>query len=179
MMRVMRLPVLIIAAALALVGCDFPDQHPKPTRKTTAPVSVETVTGTAPACVVSPRGQADRDCDPGVLNPDVTQATIGTTICVPNWTKDVRPSTSYTLRMRNVEMQLYYAPSTPVTAVRYDHLIPLELGGHPTDLDNLWPQPVDPAVAKNTHGGRLKDRVCRGELSLETAQREILDTWTH
>jgi hypothetical protein len=175
----MRFPLLIAVAALVLVGCNAPEQTPHRTRPTIGPLPVETITGIAPACVVSPRGQADRRCDPGVLNPDVTQNTISSTICVPNWTATVRPPTSYTLRMRNIEMQLYYPASTPVTAVRYDHLVPLELGGHPTDLDNLWPQPVGPDVDKNTHGGRLKDRVCRGEITLEIAQQEILDTWTH
>jgi hypothetical protein len=33
---------------------------------------------------------------PGATNPDVTQDTISTTICVPGWTKTVRPPISYT-----------------------------------------------------------------------------------
>jgi len=33
---------------------------------------------------------------PGALNPDVTQATIRSTICRRGWTKTVRPPTSFT-----------------------------------------------------------------------------------
>lgn len=150
--------------------------NPVPREKPPAAPPIElVVTG----CSVGPQGQADRDCDPGALNPDVTQATIGTTICVPGWTKTVRPPTSYTSPLRNVEMLLYYPPGTPTTAVRYDHLYPLELGGHPSDVANLWPQPVEASYRKNTHGGRLKDQVCGGAITLEAAQREILNTWTH
>ena len=33
---------------------------------------------------------------PGALNPEVTQATIGATICVRGWTQTVRPPQAYT-----------------------------------------------------------------------------------
>ena len=39
---------------------------------------------------------ADPVRTPGVLNPNVTQATIGSTICVPGWTRTVRPPVEYT-----------------------------------------------------------------------------------
>lgn len=38
----------------------------------------------------------DPQLTPGVTNPDVTQATIDKTICVPGWTKTIRPPASYT-----------------------------------------------------------------------------------
>ncbi|MEU4526156.1 hypothetical protein AB0F52_46480 [Amycolatopsis sp. NPDC024027] len=38
----------------------------------------------------------DPTCTPGATNPDVTQATIGSTICVSGWTATIRPSTTYT-----------------------------------------------------------------------------------
>jgi hypothetical protein len=40
---------------------------------------------------------------PGALNPEVTQETIGTTICVRGWTRKVRPPPAYThaLKVRN------------------------------------------------------------------------------
>src|ERR1035437_3182978 len=37
---------------------------------------------------------------PGALNPAVTQATIGMTICVSGWTTTVRPPTSYTTPLK-------------------------------------------------------------------------------
>src|SRR4051794_16847852 len=47
---------------------------------------------------------ADAQLTPGVLNPDVTQATIATTICVHGWTRTVRPPSSYTgdLKLRQM-----------------------------------------------------------------------------
>jgi hypothetical protein len=137
-----------------------------------------TVEATVRGCSVGPRGEADRDCDSGALNPAVTQDTIATTICVPGWTKTVRPPTSYTSPLRDAEMLLYHPPGTPTTAVRQDHLYPLELGGHPTDPANLWPQPVGPSYAKNTHGGRLKDQVCSGARTLASAQAELIEAWS-
>ena len=53
--------------------------------------------------IVSPHGSsskgpyhADAVRTPGVLNPDVTQANIDSTICVHGWTRTIRPPTSYT-----------------------------------------------------------------------------------
>lgn len=37
---------------------------------------------------------------PGVLNPDVMQATIGSTICTHGWTRTIRPPTEYTTRLK-------------------------------------------------------------------------------
>lgn len=165
-----------IAASLATLGCASPGTVPQRTRPTTKPTEV--VTGVMPACVVSPRGQADRRCDPGVRNPDVTQATIHQTICVPGWSDKVRPSSSYTSKLRDVEMLTYYPVGTPTTAVREDHLIAQSLGGHLTDEDNLWPQPVAASYEKDQHTKRLRLLVCSGGMALDAAQREILDTWT-
>src|SRR5579871_5396607 len=38
----------------------------------------------------------DPSCTPGALNPDVTQATIASTICKTGWTATVRPPLSVT-----------------------------------------------------------------------------------
>lgn len=166
---------------LTVVGCGTHDQ-PNRTRQTTAPTTATAATPVpvldVQGCVVGPLGQADRRCDPGVPNPDVTQANIEDTICRSGWTETVRPPTSYTSPLRDTEMLRYYPTGTPATAVRYDHLIPLELGGHPTDVDNLWPQPVDASYVKNAQGGRLKDRVCAGELQLAEAQATIVRDWS-
>jgi hypothetical protein len=51
-----------------------------------------------------------------------------------------------------------------------DHLISLELGGHPTDQRNLWPEPYPRASHVDAIENELNDKVCSGELSLEDAQ---------
>ena len=69
---------------------------------------------------------------PGSLNPDVTQATIGSTICVRGWTATVRPPTGYTNALKLEQMPEYGETGAP-SGYQEDHLISLELGGNPTD----------------------------------------------
>src|SRR2546429_8442896 len=84
--------------------------------------------------------QADFLRTPGVLNPDVTQETIGSTICVRGWTKTVRPPTSYTNELKLRQLR-EYGQTRPPSAYQEDHFVSLELGGDPTDPRNLWPEP--------------------------------------
>ena len=53
-----------------------------------------------------------------------------------------------------------------------DHLISLELGGHPTDPRNLWPEPYPRASEVDSIENELNAKVCARELSLEEAQRK-------
>ena len=109
---------------------------------------------------------------PGVLNPDVTQATIGRTICVRGWTRTIRPSSSYTSELKRRQMQEYGSTGTP-SDYQEDHLISLELGGHPTDPRNLWPEPRPQAEEVDQRENELNDRICAGSLSLADAQDRI------
>jgi hypothetical protein len=108
---------------------------------------------------------------PGVLNPDVTQETIGSTICVRGWTQKIRPPTSYTSRLKVEQMAAYGETGSP-SDYQEDHLISLELGGHPTDPRNLWPEPYPRASEVDRIENALNDRVCSGDLTLAEAQRQ-------
>jgi hypothetical protein len=112
---------------------------------------------------------ADPVRTPGVINPDVTQATIGSTICVRGWTRTVRPSTEYTnpLKVRQIRE---YGVRGPPSEFQEDHLISLELGGHPTDPRNLWPEPYPRASEVDRIENELNAQVCSGTLSLRDAQ---------
>jgi hypothetical protein len=112
---------------------------------------------------------ADPVRTPGVLNPDVTQQTIGATICVPGWTKSVRPSTDYTNALKVRQMRAYGLTGSP-SAFQEDHLISLELGGHPTDPRNLWPEPYPRAARVDLLENELNAMVCSGAMSLADAQ---------
>jgi hypothetical protein len=107
---------------------------------------------------------------PGVLNGDVTQATLAATICRPGWTRAVRPPVTYTSQLKLEQMREYGFGGSP-TAYQEDHLISLELGGHPTDRRNLWPEPIEQALADDAVENELHRRVCAGELTLAEAQR--------
>jgi hypothetical protein len=114
---------------------------------------------------------ADVTRTPGVLNPDVTQAHIETTICKHGWTKTIRPPTSYTNELKRRQMR-EYGVGGALDDYQEDHLISLELGGHPTDPRNLWPEPYPRASEVDSIENGLNARVCSGRLSLERAQLE-------
>jgi hypothetical protein len=112
---------------------------------------------------------ADPDRTPGVVNPDVRQATINQTICVHGWTKTIRPPTSYTNDLKRKQMR-EYGVGGDLSDYQEDHLISLELGGHPTDPRNLWPEPYPRASEVDSIENELNAKVCSGELTLEAAQ---------
>jgi hypothetical protein len=109
---------------------------------------------------------------PGVANPDVTQATIASTICRRGWTRTIRPPTSYTAQLEREQMKAYGRSGTP-SDYQEDHLISLELGGHPTDPRNLWPEPRPRAEEVDGLENELNDRICSGEISLAEGQKRI------
>ena len=109
---------------------------------------------------------------PGVVNPEVTQATIGKTICVHGWTRTIRPASSYTSELK-VEQMRAYGLRGSTARFQEDHLISLELGGHPTDPRNLWPESRPRADEVDGIENDLNRRICDGSLSLRDAQREI------
>jgi hypothetical protein len=113
---------------------------------------------------------ADPVRTPGVLNPDVTQATIATTICVQGWTRTVRPPTEYTNALKFRQMRAY-GETGPPSGFQEDHLISLELGGHPTDPRNLWPEPYPRAAQVDAIENELNAQVCGGSLTLAQAQQ--------
>jgi hypothetical protein len=125
----------------------------------------------------------DPTCQPGATNPDVTQSTIGSTICVSGWTKTVRPPTSYTTPLKVQQIAEYGYSDTNTADYEEDHLIPLELGGAPKDTRNLWPEPRNgasgtTASSKDSVENRLKSDVCAGRVTLSTARRAIAANWT-
>jgi hypothetical protein len=114
---------------------------------------------------------ADPVRTPGVLNPDVTQADIGRTVCLQGWTRTIRPPVSYTNELKERQMHEYGVGGSP-SDYQEDHLISLELGGHPTDPRNLWPEPIERARKVDETENELNGQVCSGELSLAEAQRK-------
>ena len=113
---------------------------------------------------------ADPVRTPGVLNPDVTQATIRSTICRHGWTRTIRPPVEYTDGLKRTQMRAY-GETGAVSAYQEDHLISLELGGNPTDPRNLWPEPYPRASEVDKIENELNSEVCSGELTLAEAQQ--------
>jgi hypothetical protein len=130
---------------------------------------------------ISMGGLPDGDCTPGGVNPEVTPATLGSTVCSSGYTERIRPPTSYT---RPLEVQLLAAYGAPPGAspadYELDHLISLELGGAPRDPANLWPEPYAGdanARQKDVVENYLRRKVCDGQMPLGEAQRLIATNW--
>ena len=138
----------------------------------------------ATTCSTSYSPLPDPSCTPGVLNPDVTQDTIDSTICVSGWTSTIRPSTSYTNQLKAQGIIDYGYSDTTMADYEEDHFVPLELGGSPTDPGNLWPEPrYDDgsgytASNKDSVENKLKTAVCNGTVTLADAQNALMTNWT-
>ena len=119
---------------------------------------------------------------PGVVNPQVTQVNIQTTICVSGYTATIRPPSSYatTLKKKQLETTYSFYHDSKLGDFEEDHLISLEIGGHPTDKRNLWPQHWsgrNGAHKKDILENRLHRMVCNGKISLEEAQTAVFVDW--
>jgi hypothetical protein len=148
MMKTTRVELVLVAAAVLLLAVVFLFPHGQG----------------------APRFPASMALTPGVINPDVTQATIGATICKSGWTRTIRPSTGYTNLLKAKQMRDYRERGAP-SSYQEDHLISLELGGHPTDPRNLWPEPYPRAAEVDQIENDLNAQVCSGTLTLDEAQR--------
>ena len=144
------------------------------------------VAGAATATATATCSQAylplpDPACTPGALNPDVTQSTIGSTICVSGWTATIRPSTSYTNKLKVQGIADYGYADTSLSDYEEDHFLPLELGGAPKDPKNLWPEPhsgSENSYSKDRVENAVKKAVCADQVTLDDAQNAMLTDWT-
>ena len=116
-----------------------------------------------------------------LLNHDVNQRTLSETVCFSGYTKAVRPSTTYTNR---IKMRLLSERGLDHEAEKgnyeLDHIIPLALGGHPRNLSNLALQlwdGHDGAKRKDRIEVKLQCLVCSGEVPLAVAQDAIWTDW--
>jgi hypothetical protein len=129
---------------------------------------------------VATKALPDRKCTPGVTYSVVTQATIGKTICKKGWTATVRPPESYTEPIKIAQIAQYHYADKRVSQYEEDHLIPLELGGSPRSVKNLWPEYDAGHIPnpKDAVENALKRGVCSHKFSLKAAQIAIAVNWT-
>lgn len=117
------------------------------------------------------------------LNPDVTQSTINSTICMKGWTASIRPPVSYTNPLKFQQMvDDAFASSlsdAQSKAGNYeeDHRVPLELGGAPSDSLNLSPEVHSESFIKDADENSFKASVCSGEKTLLEAQAQFVNKW--
>lgn len=115
----------------------------------------------------------------GDINPNVTQENIYSTVCVPNYSKSIRPKSSYTNKLKLKQMQQFNLSGLP-SDYEEDHFISLSLGGHPTSENNLWPQYElgnSGALKKDKLETFLHSQLCKNKISLKQAQLEVGKDW--
>jgi hypothetical protein len=160
-----------------------------PTSLAPQPPSVSSpVAGPSAAGCTLHGADPDPACTPGTLNPAVTDASIGSTICVPGYTTRVRPPDAESEHLKVLAARAY-GFTGPLSAVEGDHLVPLELGGNPEsgdDISNFWDEPHQltgpdggPAgsFVKDGYENWLHGEVCRGSMTLADARGRIVRGW--
>lgn len=168
--------MVVVLAVLLLAGCPRPGPQPGPSRSP----------GASPSVSASPAASGSPGVVPAyLLNPDVTQATIGSTICVTGWTATVRPPASYTSALKVQQLAASGAADQNPADYEEDHWIPLELGGNPGDPQlkpfgdprNLWPQLWPDARRKDLAENAGRAAVCSGKTSLAAARLAMFTDW--
>jgi hypothetical protein len=116
----------------------------------------------------------DPSCTPGAIDPAVTQANIGSTICRAGFTESVRPPEPQTEAFKWRVAEPAYGQHD--VSGELDHLVPLELGGD-NDASNLWVEAGPIPNAKDAVENALNRAVCDGQIMLRAAQQEIARNW--
>jgi hypothetical protein len=113
----------------------------------------------------------DTTCSPGAILP-----VTATQVCVSGYSKSVR---NVSTKTKNAVFAEYGITSHPTGAYEVDHLISLELGGS-NDIKNLFPEAAEPKPGfqeKDKVENYLHSQVCKGTISLATAQKQIATNW--
>jgi hypothetical protein len=204
---VLPVGVLLALGTVGAVGEGGPldfgggsDSEPETTTTTSPPVvtsSPEPPTTVQPAIPTpdSPHDEKNgyavvprHDVTPGAIDGDVTQGNIQRTICDDSWVDGRMPPPSYTTPTKTKQIAVYGYSTYAIENFELDHLVPVGLGGDPTALANLWPQPWESreaklvprgwgAETKNELEASLRQAVCSGRTSLQEAQTAIAGDW--
>jgi hypothetical protein len=171
----MRRLIFVMMAVIGLTACSVS------VTSTPSTTSTPTVTKTGVAinttCSRSYLPLPDPKCTPGGRNPSVTQSTIKQTICVTGWTKTVRPSVGYTNALKVQSIKDYGYANKSLSGYEEDHFVPLELGGAPSDVKNLWAEPGSTPNPKDNVENKLHQSVCSGRITLKAGQDAIIHDW--
>jgi len=125
----------------------------------------------------------DLSLTPGSTDPEVSGANIKESICKVThftWTEGHMPPRSFLQAIEREQLKVYGYQDSDINHYQMDHLIPLSLGGNPTDPKNIWPQVLITkwsARRKDYLEEVLHDKVCKGEVTLQDAQEQIRTNW--
>lgn len=102
-------------------------------------------------------------------------------IWVRGWTGTVGPPEGFACHLKRRQIWEYGYRDRRLGHYEEDHLIPLALGGAPTDPRNLWPEPRHPrdgwTANKDELEATLARMVCADELPLNVARKAAARNW--
>lgn len=184
---VLALIVLCLFAAAVIRLTGSPASAPT-LQRAMAAESNASVPASAPDAVATqdsppPHALPDRRFTPGAANPDVTQDNIVSTICVPGFTRSIRPPAQYTSHLKREQLddpERGYEDHN-MRDFEEDHDVPLEAGGNATDPRNLWPEPLHGpwnAHMKDRLENRIHELICAHAITLAEGQAAFLGNWT-
>jgi hypothetical protein len=118
----------------------------------------------------------DQRCTPGAVRVGISLSVI----CRYGYTRSIRAPESYTEPLKLRQMRAYGLLG-PARDYEEDHLVPLSIGGAPSDPANLWPQPRN-----GPNNAEQKDQLetwvariaCGHRLALARLQRDMAEDWT-
>jgi hypothetical protein len=131
---------------------------------------------------VASNGKPNPVLTPGTINPSISQDNIDETVCVPGYSSKIRPSSSYTNKLKKQQIIEYGYSEVDTKHYEEDHRVPLSVAGNPTDPHNLWPEPW----VGDKYSAKEKDKIetavhrllCSGKITLKQAQHVFLGDWT-
>lgn len=120
--------------------------------------------------------KANRALTPGAVDPAATKEIV----LAKGYAASRRPTLWQALKLKGQAMKRYGVPLTPRGwhGCVLDHLVPLELGGQPLDLANVWPQPKGESHIKDRDEYALRRRLSLGAISLADAQAFFIVKWS-
>ena len=140
----MRNFTLVLAlVAMTVLACAPSQSAASKNKVSTAATSAAAAAGLMPAgCHYRQVGTVttpDPVCTPGATNPLVTEANLASTICRAGSARTVQLSEAFIAPIKRRLMVAYHA-AEPAGDYELDHLVPLEVGGAPSTVTNLWPE---------------------------------------
>ncbi len=200
-----RLPVVALLVLTTLAGCGT--AAPNPTRSAAPSASSSGILtarehGWTPAGIEGPipapgtchmRASASGDplpdpaCTPGAIDPTISEANLGSTLCRQGgYTAVIRPPDALTEPVKRKLLAAYGIPASQTDDFELDHLVAMFVGGA-SDTRNLWPEPNTFRQFKRSSGWQNdKDAVetyllramCDGRVSLDAARAAMAADWT-
>jgi hypothetical protein len=177
-------PIGLVVVMSVAAGCSGGGDHAAvpPSTSTTVLGAVESTTTTVPS-VVTPLPPPPIDVgDPAAGRAPVSGSVISpapalAALCAPGYVKKTTAPPSVTDAIKASQLAHGAYPDKDPSHYVEDQLVPVELGGAPTDERNLWPQRTDLAALKNREENHLRTAVCGSHMTLAAAQAEIVRNW--